>query len=147
MNRWQKIAWFTLVITVICFIICLLLAIAMQWRVAIPPTPLSLVIIPWLVLVAISKVIFRKKIKRVDFDERDRQIHNNAHYVGLWAFVLSITAALTIEAMICFIAAGPGATLGHPLILLLTICAGGGAWIAAESVAILIHYSRGDKNA
>jgi uncharacterized membrane protein len=147
MNRWQKIAQFNLTITAICFIICLLLAIAMQWSVVIPPTPLSLVIIPWLVLVAVSKYIFRKKSKRVDFDERDRQIHKKSQYVGLWAFLISTVLAMTVEVMICFFAVGPGGTLRYPLVLLLTICAGGGVWIATESVAILIHYSRGDKNA
>jgi hypothetical protein len=146
MNRWQKIAWFNLIVTAICFIVCLIISIAMQFkRVATPPTPLSLVIIPSLVLVAISKFIFQKRNKQVDFDERDRQIHKKSAYVGLWAFFLATTAAITVEIMICFVAVGPRGTFHYPLVLLLTVCAGGGVWIAAESIAILVQYGLGRK--
>jgi hypothetical protein len=147
MNRWQKIAWFNLTVTAICFITCLVLSITMQFtRVATPPTPLSLVIIPSVVLVAISKLIFGKRPKQIDFDERDRQIHKKSANVGLWAFVISTVLAITAEIMICFIAAGPRGTLPYPLVLLLTICAGGGVWIAAESISILAQYGRRAKD-
>jgi hypothetical protein len=103
------------------------------------------VIIPSLVFVAISKLIFRKRDKQVDFDERDRQIHKKSQYVGLWAFALATTVAITVEIMICFFAVGPRGTLPYPLVLLLTVCAGGGVWIAAESIAILIQYGWRDR--
>jgi len=141
MNRWQKIAWFNLIVTTICFIACLVLSIAMQFRrVATPPTPLSLVIIPSLVLVAISKLIFRKRPKQLDYDERDEQIHKKSAHVGLWAFALATTVAITVEIMICFFAVGPRGIFHYPLVFLLTVCAGGGVWIAAESIAILVQY-------
>jgi hypothetical protein len=147
MNRWQKIAWFNLSITAICFIACLALSIAMEFKRAVtPPTPLSLIIIPSLVLVAISKLIFGKKPRQLDFDERDRQIHKKSAHVGLWAFVISTVLAITAEIMICFIAAGPRGTLPYPLVLFLTICAGGGVWIAAESISILAQYGRRAKD-
>ncbi|MGA2093349.1 MAG: hypothetical protein ABSH16_08095 [Sedimentisphaerales bacterium] len=147
MNRWQKIAWFNLIVTTICFIACFILSMAMQFkRVATPPTPLSLVIIPSLILIALSKLIFRKKSKQLDFDERDRQIHKKSQYVGLWAFAISTVLAMTVEIMICFFAVGPRGALPYPLVLLLTICAGGGVWIAAESISILIQYGRGDND-
>jgi len=146
MNRWQKIAWFNLIVMTLCFVVCFVLAASMSFqRVATPPTPLFLVIIPSLILVAISTFIFRKKAKRVDFDERDMQIHKKSQYVGLWAFVISTVLAITVEIMICFFAVGPGGTLRYPLVLLLTICAGGGVWIIADSIAILVQYNWGGK--
>jgi hypothetical protein len=147
MNRWQKIAWFNLIVATICFIACFILSMAMQFkRVATPPTPLALVIIPSLILIALSKLIFRKKSKQLDFDERDRQIHKKSQYVGLWAFIISTVLAVTTEIMTCFLAAGPQGTLRYPLVLLLTVCAGGGVWIAAESIAVLVQYGRGDRD-
>jgi hypothetical protein len=141
MNRWQKIAVFNLAVTAICFIVCIALTIVIQVKRAItPPIPLALVIIPSLILIALSKLIFRKKSKQLDFDERDRQIHKKSQYVGLWAFVISTVLAMTVEIMICFFAVGPRGALRYPLVLLLTICAGGGIWIAAESISILIQY-------
>jgi hypothetical protein len=141
MNRWQKIAWFNLIVTTTCFIACFVLSIAMQFkRVATPPTPLSLVIIPSLVLVAISKLIFGKRPKQLDFDERDGQIHKKSAHVGLWAFFIFTVLAMTVEIMICFFTAGPRGTFGYPLVLLLTVCAGGGVWIAAESISMLVQY-------
>lgn len=146
MNRWQKIAWFNLIVMAICLAACLVLAAVMSFRqVATPPTPLSLVIIPSLVFVAISKLIFRKKEDQVDFDERDRQIHKKSQSVGLWAFFLATTVAITVEVMICFFAVGPRGTLPYPLILLLTICIGGCFWTAVESIAILVQYGWGDR--
>jgi hypothetical protein len=147
MNRWQKIAWFNLTITTICVIACFILSIVMEFkRVAIPPTPLSLIIIPSVVLVAISKLIFGKKPRQLDFDERDMQIHKKSAHVGLWAFVLATTVAITVEIIICFFAVGPRGSFPYPLVLLLTICAGGGVWIAAESISILAQYGRRAKD-
>jgi uncharacterized membrane protein len=147
MNRWQKIAWFNLIVMTICLAACFVLAVAVSFRrVAIPPTPLSLVIIPSLVLVAISKLIFRKRDKQIDFDERDRQIHKKSQYVGLWAFVISTVLAITVEIMICFFAVGPRGIFRYPLVLLLIICIGGCVWIAVESIAILVQYGRGGKD-
>jgi hypothetical protein len=142
MNRWQKIAWFNMIVMVVCFIVCLILAATMQLkRIATPPTPLSLVIIPSLVLVAISKFIFRKKSRQVDFDERDRQILKKSHYIGLWAFVL----AIVVQNVICVLALGPRGALDYPLVLLLMVCIAGGIWIMMESIATLFLYDQGSK--
>jgi hypothetical protein len=143
MNRWQKIAWFNMVIVIVCFIACLILAGTIEFkRIATPPTPLSLVIIPSLVLVAISKYIFPKKSMRIDFDERDVQIHKKSHYVGLWTFILTIV----VENMICVLLIGPKRALDYPLVLLLMVCIAGGFWIVMESIATLIIYGRGGRD-
>ena len=142
MNRWQKIAWFNITVVIICFIACLILADIITFdRAVTPPTPLSLVIIPSLVFVAISKFIFGKKTGQVDFDERDIQIHKKSGYAGLWAFVL----AVVLENVVCVLLLGPKRALDYPLILLLMICAAGGIWIMTDSVATLVQYSREPK--
>lgn len=121
------------------FFACLILAAIMQpKRIATPPTPLSLVIIPSLVLVAISKYVFRKKSGRVDFDERDIHIHKKSHHAGLWSFVL----AIVIENVICVLLIGPRRALDYPIVLLLMVCAAGGIWIMMDSTATLVQYSR-----
>ena len=139
MNRWQKISLFNLFIIAACFVVCLILAATMSLkRIVTPPTPLSLVIIPSLVLVAISKFLFHKKSWRVDFDERDVQIHKRSHHVGLCAFVISIV----VQNVICVLLLGPRRTLDYPLVLLLMVCAAGGIWIIADSTATLVQYGR-----
>jgi len=107
-------------------------------RVITPPTPLSLVIIPSLILVATSIIIFHKKSRGVDFDERDIQIHKKSHYVGLWAFIL----AIVVENVICVLLIGPRRALDYPLVLLLMVCIAGGIWIMMDSIATLVQYSR-----
>ncbi len=140
MNKWQKIAWFNLIVIVACFIACFIMASMLHFKqVATPPTPLSLVIVPALVLVALSKILFHKKTGRVDFDERDMQIIRKAHIFGMWAFILSIV----IQNVICVLTIGPQRPLNYPLVMLLMICSSGGIWIMAESVATLIKYARG----
>ena len=142
MNRWQKIAWFNIIVVIACFTVCLILAAAITFsRAATPPTPLSLVIIPSLVLVAISKFLFYKESRRVDFDERDIQIHKKSGYMGLWAFVISIV----VLNVICVLLLGPKRALDYPLVLLLMVCAAGGVWILMDSVVTLIQYSRDAK--
>jgi hypothetical protein len=53
---------------------------------------------------------------------------------------------MTTAAMICFFTGGPEAVLRYPLVLLLIVCAGGGIWIAVESIAILIQYGWRNKD-
>jgi hypothetical protein len=146
MNKWQKIALFNISVIAACFIACFVLAAAMQIKqVVTPPTPLALVIIPSLVIVAISKILFRKKAGRVDYDERDIQIQRKSQIVGLWSFVISIV----ILNVVCVLAIGPHRALKYPLVLLLMICAAGGIWIITESIATLVIYNltgQGDKS-
>jgi hypothetical protein len=140
MNRWQKIAWFNLIVIAGAFVICIVMAAAMSPTKAItPPSPLSLVIIPALVLVAVSqKVIFRKKAEPVDRDERDRQIDRRSGHIGWTAFAL----AVVVQLVVCSVAVGPRGAI-HPVLLPLIACIGGGVHIMVVSSATLIQYARG----
>jgi hypothetical protein len=140
MNRWQRIAWFNLIVTAAAFVICIVMAASISPAKAItPPSPLSPVIIPALVLVAVSeKVIFRKKAELVDRDERDRQIENKSGYIGWMAFALAVVVQLTV----CSVAIGPRGVI-HPVLLPLMACIGGGILIMVASSATLIQYAWG----
>ena len=141
MNRWQKIAWFNLIVMLggfaSSFIAAATLPPAERFM---PPNRLTLVIIVTLVLVVASNIIFRKKPKQVDFDERDRQIRKRAKYAGWIAFALT----MLIVTMILYFAVGPEGTFS-PLVLPLIPAAGGGICVMAGSVATLIQYGRGGK--
>ncbi len=56
MNRWQKIAWFNLVVLTLMLVICGIMAMGMPLRDAItPPSPLTVVIVAAFILVAMSE--------------------------------------------------------------------------------------------
>ena len=139
MNRWQKIAWFNMAVMIVMLLICSLVVVAtgMLWRDAItPPSPLTFVILPAFVLVGISaKVIFRKKPQRIDFDERDKQIHRNSQYAGWIAFASSITAGV----LVCYLIVGPKGDL-YPLVLPLLVVIGVVIYSIVASIAALIQY-------
>ncbi len=139
MNRWQKIAWFNMAVMIVMLLICSLVVVAtgMSWRDAItPPSPLTFVILPAFVLVGISaKVIFRKKPQRLDFDERDKQIHRNSRYAGWIAFASSMTTGVWI----CYLIVGPKGDL-YPLVLPFLIMIGAVIYIIVASIAALIQY-------
>jgi len=139
MNRWQKIAWFDLIVIVAGSVISVVAAgtLPPEERL-VPPNRVSVVIIISLVLVGIAKTIFRKSDKGVDFDERDGQIHRRANLYGWTGCGLGMAATI----MVCYIAVGP---MGNfpPLALPIIPLVGVGLKIIAESVAALILYGRG----
>ena len=137
MNRWQKIAWFNQIVIAAAFVICIAMAANMPLMRAItPPSPLTLVIVPALVLVALSeKVIFRKKSEPVDRDERDRHIDRRSSHAGWIAFALAMVAQL----LVCYLAVGPQGAI-YPLWLPLMACIGGGIHVMATSAAALVQY-------
>ena len=142
MNRWQKIAWFNLIVIVAGSVISVVAAgtLPPDERL-VPPNRVSVVIIISLVLVGIAKTIFRKSDKGVDFDERDGQIHRRANLFGWTGFGLGTAATI----MVCYFAVGPKGSF-PPLALPIIPLVGVGLKIIVESVAALILYGRGDKN-
>ena len=61
MNRWQKIAWFNLIVSVVAFVVCGLLAATMPREdIMVPPNRLTVVIIVSLLLVATAGKILRR---------------------------------------------------------------------------------------
>ncbi len=142
MNRWQKIAWFNLFVIVAGSVISLVAAGTLPPDERLmPPNRISVVIIISLVLIGMSKTIFRKSDKQVDLDERDRQIHRKANLFGWTGFGLGMAATI----MFCYFAVGP---LGSfpPLALPIIPLVGLAFKIMVESIAALILYGRGGKD-
>jgi hypothetical protein len=82
-----------------------------------------------------SKTIFRKSDKQVDFDERDRQIHRKAALFSWTGFGLGMVATI----LFCYITVGP---LGSfpPLALPVIPVVGVVFKVMAESIAALVLY-------
>jgi len=137
MNRWQKVALFNLLTTVIALIACLILSVGMPIEEVItPPSPLYFVIVPALVLLAISEnVIFRKTAKQVDYDERDKQIHRKALISGGISFIISIVIMVMAVFYIKL--------LRHdfsPFILPIILLAGVAVYVITISTVTLLRY-------
>jgi len=97
MNRWQKIAWFNLIVIVAGLVISVVAAgtLPPDERL-VPPNRITVVIVISLVLVGIAKTIFRKADKGADFDERDGQIHRRANLFGWTGFGLGMAATIMV---------------------------------------------------
>ena len=137
MNRWQKIALFNLIVIVAGSVIRLVAAGTLPpEKRLMPPNRITVVIIITLVLIGLSKTIFRKSDKQqVDLDERDSQIHRKADFFGLIGFFLGTVATIWI----CYLAVGPFGSF-PPLALPIIILVGLAFKIMVESIAALILY-------
>ena len=141
MNRWQKIAWFNLIVIAAGSVISVIAAGTLPPEERLmPPNRITVVIIISLVLVAMAKTIFRKSDKGVDFDERDGQIRRRAKLFGWTGLALGMWATI----MVGYFAVGP---LGSfpPLALTIIPLVGVGLGIIVESVAALIQYGWGGR--
>jgi len=136
MNRWQKIAWFNLIVIVAGSVISVIAAGTLPPEERLmPPNRVTVVIIISFVLVAMAKTIFRKSDKGVDFDERDTQIHRRAKLFGWTGLGLGMASTI----MVCYIAVGPMGSF-PPLALPIIPLVGVGLSIIVESIAALIQY-------
>ena len=142
MNRWQKIAWFNLIVIVVGSVISVVAAGTLPPEERLmPPNRVTVVIIISLVLVGMAKTIFRKADNGVDFDERDGQIHRRAKFFGWTGCALGMTATI----FVCYISVG---SMGRfpPLALPIIPLVGVAFKLIVESVAALIQYGwRGEK--
>ncbi len=142
MNRWQKIAWFNLIVIVAGSVISVLAAWTLPPEERLmPPNRVTVVLVISFVLVGMSKTIFRKADSGVDFDERDGQIHRRAKLFGWTGCGLGMVATI----MVCYFAVGPMGSF-PPLALPIIPLVGVGLKIIVESVAALILYGRGGKD-
>ena len=143
MNRWQKMAWFNLIVIIAGSVISVIAAwILPPDERLMPPNRVTVVIIISFILVGMSKTIFRKADKGVDFDERDGQIHRRAKLFGWTGFGLGMVATT----FVCYFAVGPRGSF-PPLALPIIPLVVAGLYIIVGSVAALIQYGwRGEKS-
>ena len=141
MNRWQKIAWFELIVIVIGSVISVIAAATLPPDERLmPPNRVTVVIVISFVLVGMSKTIFRKSDKQVDFDERDGQIHRRTKFFG-W---IGCGLGMTTTTFVCYIAVGPMGSF-PPLVLPIIPLVGTAIYMIVASVAALILYGLGGK--
>jgi hypothetical protein len=142
MNRWQKIAWFNLIVIVAGSVISVIAAGTLPPEERLmPPNRVTVVIIISLVLVAMAKTIFRKSDKGVDFDEREKQIQRRAKLFGWTGFGLGMAATI----LVCYVAVGPMGSF-PPLAIPVIPLVGAAIYIITESAAALIQYGWGGKD-
>lgn len=136
MNRWQKIAWFNLIVMPLgCATVLLSGFMELPELVGV----MELVVV--FTLVFISPVFFRKKPGRVSFDERDAIINQRAMLIGSCAAFGCIGGQILVKLM------GIGWEGSVRLYEVVAIYIGGLiCLIVAKSLAILIQYSRGGKD-
>ena len=141
MNRWQKMAWFNLIVIIAGSVISVIAAwILPPDERLMPPNRVTVVIIISFILVGMSKTIFRKADREVGFDERDGQIHRRAKLFGWIGCGLGMVATI----MVCYFAVGPMGSF-PPLALPIIPLVGAGLYIIAASVAALIQYGQAGK--
>jgi hypothetical protein len=139
MNRYQKIAWFNLIV-IAATIILTSIAIAVEFHLRGYST-IGLWFVGILVLLKFTPFLFKKpeSPSGVVSDERDDSILKRAVLYAWaafwWVFVVSC--------VLLFIIVGPENSV--PTIALPLMALGGGLFLkAACSVAILVQYGRGD---
>jgi hypothetical protein len=139
MNRYQKLAWFNLiVITVTIIITTTAVAIEIHWRGYSTIAPAFIVI---LALLKLNPFLFKKPKGRdkVVSDERDKFIVKRAvsfAYITFWIVFFVSSLAIHI-----FMGMGPKSSV--PTITLPLMAFGGAVFIKiVSSVAILVQYGR-----
>lgn len=139
MNRAQKIAWFNLVGTLLCFAFGIYIAVRIYVLKSLPESLLGKCwpIIAFYGLVILSILLIRRKQSRAepDFDERDELIKKRAVQISFVSAWLLLAIATLIPALIL------GQTGSIPIYLLTFINLG--VFLTAlliYSVAILVQY-------
>ena len=144
MNRWQKIAWFNLIVIALTLAVTVGVVIVLTMIDGMPWALYGLGFGGRIVLTLISPLLFRAKKKapgKTIFDERDEQIHRKADKA-------SDTASLALFLAVCigaFFVVGLSGSV--PVIMLpLMVCWAFIAGKLAESVAVLTQYGWGGKD-
>jgi hypothetical protein len=132
-NRAQKIAWFNLKVVAVTVPVSLVIVLVSLLSEGLVVALIGGFILGVAALImGLAPLLFRKEPNRVNYDERDAVIEKQVHLIGyctLWCIFIAM----------CMIAAFPAG----PAILAVTLV----IVKVVESVAILVHYGRGDKNA
>ncbi len=138
MNRWQKIAWYNLIVIAISLTLSGTAIGVLALLVGMPKAIGGLGLLGFLGFLGLSPVLFRKKRGEVDFDERDRLINYRA-ILGAYSMLWLV---LTAACMIPFFIIGPSGSISVcwlPL-MLFTISI---TLTLVHSMGILIQYGRG----
>ena len=141
MNRWQKIAIYNLIIIGTSLILCSTAVLILWLKVGTSRAFGGLGFLGICGLMGLSPILFRKKDKPVDFDERDRLIGIRAGWVGFGASYM-------FYLIVCMVTWGIVGINGHVSAQVLPMMVVGGMIIMmlGQSIATLIGYGLGGKN-
>ncbi|MHC4621869.1 MAG: hypothetical protein ACYTEQ_29370 [Planctomycetota bacterium] len=140
MNRWQKIAWYNVVVIVVTLALTGVVVGLLAFVVGMPLAYVGLGLLGFLGLLGLSPILFRAKPGEVPFDERDRLIGRRAAVAGFGSAFLVVGLAC----MMPFFILGPRASISVVWLPLIFGGAGISQWLA-HSVVILAQYGWRDK--
>ena len=138
MNRWQKIAWYNLIIILVSLSLMAAAVGILALKYGMPKALGGLGALGTLWLLGLSPVLFRKKEGTVDYDERDKLIFYRSIQIAYAVFWPVFVAAC----MIPFFIIGPSGSISVywlPL-MLVTISI---TLTLVHSVAVLVQYGWG----
>ncbi len=144
MNRAQKIAWFSLIVISVALILSaaavgvLYFVVGLAMRRALG----GIGFIGICGLIGLSPLLFKKEPGKVSLDERDLLIYNRASLVAYSVFWLFFTAAC----MVPWLVLDSGVRI-RVVLLPLMLASGFVIVQLIQSIAILIQYGRGGKDA
>jgi len=140
MNRWQKIAWFNLIVIVTTLALSSLAVGVLSIIVGMPKALAGLGALGIFGLMGLSPILFRQKQNQVPFDERDQLINYRAVLGAYSVFWLVFTGAC----MIPWVIIGPSGSISVNALPIMLV----GVGITLElvhSMAIIIQYGWGGK--
>ena len=142
MNRVQKIALYNLIVIIASLTITGAAVGILSIVHGMPKALAGLGLLGIAGLIGLSPILFRKKRGQLDFDERDLLIFRRATLAAYSIFWVSFTAAC----MIPWLVLDCGATIR--VVVLPCMLAGGFIIVQlVQSIAILVQYGRGGKDA
>ena len=141
MNRWQKIAWFNVIVIAVVPAITAATIAVLYFKYGFPKALAGLGPLGFMGFLGLPTLLFRQKKDHVDFDERDMLIHHKSIVAAYSIFFPVFTAACMIPWFIF------GSKTSVSLVVLPIMLGVFGIFLTlVQSTAILIQYSRSNKN-
>ena len=141
MNRWQKIAWYNIIVITTALLLTGITVAILTTLFGMPKALGGLGVMGLCGFAGLSPVLFRKKQEHIEFDERDQLINQKAALAGFGiAFLVTGLAC-----MLPFFILGPNSSMSIfwlPMIFGAT----GLTMYIAHSITILIQYGKGGKD-
>lgn len=140
MNRWQRIAWYNVIVIGVTLALTGVVVALLAFVVGMPLAYVGLGLLGFLGLLGLSPILFRAKPSEVPFDERDTLISRRAALGGFGSAYLVVGLAC----MMPFFILGPRASISVGWLPLIFAGAGVSQGLA-HSIAILAQYGWRDK--